>query len=50
MARAQGCEGRRIAEHDDLVAALDEAVPELATRQEPLLLDVTIAPTPTFSP
>jgi benzoylformate decarboxylase len=50
MARAQGCEGRRIAEHDDLVAALDEAVPELATRQDPLLLDVTIAPTPTFSP
>jgi benzoylformate decarboxylase len=50
MARAQGCEGRRIAEHDALLAALDEVVPELATRQEPLLLDVAIAPTPTFSP
>jgi benzoylformate decarboxylase len=50
MAQAQGCEGRRIAEHDDLVAALDEVVPELATRQEPLLLDVAIAPTPTFQP
>jgi benzoylformate decarboxylase len=50
IARAQGCEGLRIAEHEDLVAALDEVVPELATRQEPLLLDVAIAPTPTFSP
>jgi hypothetical protein len=25
-------------------------VPELATREEPLLLDVAIAPTPTFEP
>jgi benzoylformate decarboxylase len=50
MARAQGCEGRRIAEHGELVAALDEIVPELATRQEPLLLDVAIAPTPRFTP
>jgi benzoylformate decarboxylase len=50
MAQAQGCEGRRIAEHDDLLAALDEVVPELATRQEPLLLDVAIAPTPAFTP
>ena len=50
LARAQGCEGRRIAEHDDLVATLDEVVPELATREEPLLLDVAIAPTATFAP
>jgi benzoylformate decarboxylase len=50
MARAQGCAGRRISEYEDLVATLDEVVPELATREEPLLLDVAIAPTQTFSP
>jgi benzoylformate decarboxylase len=50
LARAQGCEARRIAEHDDLVETLDEVVPELATREEPLLLDVAIAPTATFAP
>jgi benzoylformate decarboxylase len=50
LARAQGCEARRIAEHDDLVETLDEVVPELATREEPLLLDVAIAPTTSFAP
>jgi benzoylformate decarboxylase len=50
MARAQGCPARRITEHDDLLATLDDVVPELATRQEPLLLDVAIAPTATFAP
>ncbi|HEY6363143.1 MAG TPA: thiamine pyrophosphate-dependent enzyme, partial [Vicinamibacterales bacterium] len=50
LARAQGCEARRIAEHDELVGTLDEVVPELATREEPLLLDVAIAPTATFAP
>jgi benzoylformate decarboxylase len=50
MAEAQGCAAHRIAQHDDLVQTLDEVVPELATREEPLLLDVAIAPTPTFSP
>jgi benzoylformate decarboxylase len=50
LARAQGCEARRIAEHDDLVETLDQVVPELATREEPVLLDVAIAPTSTFQP
>jgi benzoylformate decarboxylase len=50
LARAQGCEARRIAEHNDLVETLDEVVPELATREEPLLLDVAIAPTTSFAP
>jgi benzoylformate decarboxylase len=50
MARAQGCEARSITEHGDLVETLDAVVPELATRQEPLLLDVAIAPTSTFEP
>ena len=50
VARAFGCESRRIETHDELLAALDEAVPSLASRSEPLLLDVTIAPTATFAP
>jgi benzoylformate decarboxylase len=50
MAHAQGCAARRIAEHEELLETLDEVVPELATREEPLLLDVAIAPTATFSP
>jgi benzoylformate decarboxylase len=50
MARAQGCEARSITEHGDLVETLDAVVPELATRQEPLLLDVAITPTSTFEP
>jgi benzoylformate decarboxylase len=50
MARAQGCEGERISEHDALVRRLDEVVPDLAARRQPLLLEVVIAPTPTFAP
>jgi benzoylformate decarboxylase len=48
IARSFGCPARRIATHDELVAALDEAVPTLADRDEPLLLDVEIEPTPTL--
>ena len=36
--------------HEELVAALDDAIPTLAGREEPLLLDVVIAPTTTFAP
>ena len=36
--------------HEELTAALDEVVPTLATREEPLLLDIVIAPTDTFAP
>jgi benzoylformate decarboxylase len=50
MARAQGCGAQRIAEHDDLLAKLDDVAPGLASRQEPLLLEVAIAPTETFMP
>jgi benzoylformate decarboxylase len=50
VARAFGCESRRIEQHDELLAALDEIVPDLAARSEPLLLDVAIAPTATFAP
>jgi benzoylformate decarboxylase len=50
IARAQGCAAQSIAEYDELAETLDAVVPELATREEPLLLDVAIAPTPTFEP
>jgi benzoylformate decarboxylase len=50
LARGFGCPARKIATHDELVRELDEAVPTLATRDEPLLLDVAIAPTEHFAP
>ena len=49
MARAQGCPARRIAGHDELLEALDEVVPGLAGRDEPLLLEVVVEPDPTFN-
>jgi len=50
LARAFGCPGRRITTHDELVRELDEILPTLASRDEPLLLDVVIEPTQTFAP
>jgi benzoylformate decarboxylase len=50
LARAFGCEARKIERHDDLLAALDKTVPGLGERAQPLLLDVAIAPTATFAP
>jgi benzoylformate decarboxylase len=50
LARCFGCASRRIESHDELIAALDELVPTLASRDEPLLLDVAIAPTQSFAP
>jgi benzoylformate decarboxylase len=50
IARSFGCDARRIERHDELLAALDEAIPTLSSRSEPLLLDVAIAPTATFAP
>lgn len=42
LATAQGCAARRIATLDELERTLDELVPGLPRRTEPLLLDVTI--------
>lgn len=42
LASGFGCEARRIETTDELVAALDEVVPGLATRSEPLVLDVAV--------
>lgn len=44
LAQAFGCPARRIESHDALTATLDEVLPGLATRSEPLVLDVAVAP------
>jgi benzoylformate decarboxylase len=50
LARAQGCDAKRISEHGELVQTLDDVIPTLAHRDQPLLLDVVIAPTQSFAP
>ena len=48
MARALGCEAIRIDDHGELTAALDDVLPTLAARREPLLLDVSVSVDPNF--
>jgi benzoylformate decarboxylase len=50
LARAFGCKAQNIGTHEELLAALAEVIPNLASRSEPLLLDVAVAPTATFAP
>ena len=50
IAAGFGCTVRRVSEHAELLEALDEIVPELAKRREPLLLDVAVAPDAEFLP
>jgi benzoylformate decarboxylase len=49
MARAQGCPARRVESHDELLGALDEVVPDLVARDEPLVLEAVVAPDPDFN-
>jgi benzoylformate decarboxylase len=48
MARAQGCPAQRVETHDQLEAALDEALAD-PRRSEPLLLEVLVAPDADFT-
>jgi benzoylformate decarboxylase len=50
MARSLGCEARRVDTAEELAAVLDEVLPTLAAREEPLLLDVTVAVDANFQP
>ncbi|MET7332400.1 thiamine pyrophosphate-dependent enzyme [Nonomuraea sp. NPDC005650] len=50
LARSLGCPARRVDSYDELTAALDEVLPTLAAREEPLLLDVTVTVDPDFQP
>ena len=44
IARCLGCPSIRIEAHEELVSVLDEALPTLADRRQPLLLEVVVAP------
>jgi benzoylformate decarboxylase len=44
VARGFGCPAQRISGHDELLSTLDEVIPTLRDRKEPLLLAVEIAP------
>ncbi len=50
LARAFGCPARTVHEHGELLQTLDEVLPGLAGREEPLLLEVAVAPDETFAP
>jgi benzoylformate decarboxylase len=50
LATALGCPARRIDTYAELLSTLDEVVPGLATRETPLLLDVSVVADPTFRP
>jgi benzoylformate decarboxylase len=44
IARGFGCPAERIEDHGALLARLDEVIPTLASRDEPLVLEVVVAP------
>ena len=50
IARGFGCRAERITTYDELLSAMDDVVPTLAERNEPLLLDVLVEPTLDFAP
>ncbi|TQM09613.1 thiamine pyrophosphate-dependent enzyme [Pseudonocardia kunmingensis] len=50
LAQSLGCPARRVLDHDALLATLDEVVPTLSARTEPLVLEVVVEPDPTFAP
>jgi benzoylformate decarboxylase len=50
LARSFGCPARRVRSRSELVAALDEVIPALAERSEPLLLEILVTPDESFSP
>jgi len=44
IATALGCPAVRVATHEQLLATLDDVIPSLAARREPLVLEVAVAP------
>jgi benzoylformate decarboxylase len=44
LAKGLGCPARRIERHDELLSELDRQIPDLASRSEPLLLEIVVAP------
>ncbi len=45
-----GCPATRVATHDELPKVLDDVVPTLGERTEPLVLEVSVVPDTTFAP
>jgi benzoylformate decarboxylase len=43
LSRSLSCPARRITSHTELISTLDDVLPTLATRTEPLLLDISVA-------
>ena len=50
LARSFGCPARRVSTYDELEATFDEIAPGLANRDEPLFLEVAVAPDSHFVP
>jgi benzoylformate decarboxylase len=50
LAESFGCPARRIVDHASLLDTFDEVLPALGERQEPLLLEIRVAPDPDFAP
>jgi benzoylformate decarboxylase len=50
LARSLGCPARRVRSYAELLQILDEVVPMLASRTEPLLLDVPVVTEQRFDP
>jgi benzoylformate decarboxylase len=50
LARAFGCPARTVREQGELLRALDEVVPDLSAREEPLLLETVVAADESFAP
>ncbi|MBC8091974.1 MAG: thiamine pyrophosphate-binding protein, partial [Pseudonocardia sp.] len=50
LALALGCPARRVRTFSDLVTALDEIVPTLGHRTEPIVLEAAVAPVTAFEP
>ncbi len=50
MARALGCPAVRVEDHAELLRVLDDVVPTLVGRAEPLVVEVAVAADPTFEP
>jgi benzoylformate decarboxylase len=50
LAEGLGCPSVRVGTHDELLKVLDEVVPTLGDRTEPLVLEVPVVPDTTFAP
>ena len=50
LAQAFGCASERVDSHERLRDVLEGVVPSLASREEPLLLEVLVEPDEQFNP